>query len=354
MDFSKFQIQMVQKRNFLTQRLMNVNGMDTDEGKVVNRRIAGDRDKAYALQRNEDGWSLSIPVQGDQEDNPIKLDDVHSIDDDSEVEWEDVDTNVATKRVGKPVPNDISPVKVFVDPSIHSKDALFVEENASSSEEDADFEDVAKVEESDNEDEDVVMARIKSLYEYAERNNKGNKAHQTSTVDADVLATEDEIAEQVEQRELKNAIERSKKDYFNMKAQELSKAPISERPVSQSESADTLPILLSKKDITNSNLPFKFDLSKSIMFGGPKVQNKTELPKSKEASEEEKPKAKPLPSWFENSADQINSKTHYATGYTGNNSAKPTDDEKAGLYDFEDFNNDYDNNSDDEVLLRYS
>ncbi|GMF07657.1 unnamed protein product [Ambrosiozyma monospora] len=87
------------------------------------------------------------------------------------------------------------------------------------------------------------------------------------------------------------------------------------------------------------------------MFGGPKVQNKTELPKSKEASEEEKPKAKPLPSWFENSADQINSKTHYATGYTGNNSAKPTDDEKAGLYDFEDFNNDYDNNSDDEVLL---
>ncbi|GMF07271.1 unnamed protein product [Ambrosiozyma monospora] len=157
MDFSKFQIQMVQKRNFLTQRLMNVNGMDTDEGKVVNRRIAGDRDKAYALQRNEDGWSLSIPVQGDQEDNPIKLDDVHSIDDDSEVEWEDVDTNVATKRVGKPVPNDISPVKVFVDPSIHSKDALFVEENASSSEEDADFEDVAKVEESDNEDEDVKM-----------------------------------------------------------------------------------------------------------------------------------------------------------------------------------------------------
>ncbi|GMG39241.1 unnamed protein product [Ambrosiozyma monospora] len=351
MDFSKFQIQMVQKRNFLTQRLMNVNGMDTDEGNVVNRRIAGDRDKAYALQRNEDGWSLSIPVQGDQEDNPIKLDDVQSIDDDSEVEWEDVDTDVTIKRVAKPLPNDISPVKVFVDPSIHRKDGLFVEEDMSSSDEDADFEDVAKIEESDSEDEDVVMARIKSLYEYAERNNKGNKMHQVSTIDDDVLATEDEIAEQVEQRELKDAIERSKEDYLNMKAQESSKAPISERPVGQSEGADTLPILLSKKDIANSNLPFKFDLSKSIMFKGPKAQHETTLPKHKETSKEEKPKAKPLPSWFENSADQINSKTHYATGYVGSTSAKPTDDEKAGLYDFEDFNNAYDNNSDDEILL---
>lgn len=70
MDFSKFQIQQVQKRNFFTQKLMDVSGMG-DEGNAT-KRIAGEKDRKYALIRTDDGWSLSL--QG-EEDKPIIVDD---------------------------------------------------------------------------------------------------------------------------------------------------------------------------------------------------------------------------------------------------------------------------------------
>lgn len=70
-DFSKFQIQQVQKRNFYTQRLMNVNGMDEDLGNTT-RRIAGDKDRHYALIRTGDGWTLSLNNEDDTE--PVVLD----------------------------------------------------------------------------------------------------------------------------------------------------------------------------------------------------------------------------------------------------------------------------------------
>lgn len=70
-DFSKFQIQQVQKRNFYTQRLMNVNGMDEDLGNST-RRIAGDKDRHYALIRTGDGWTLSLNNEDDTK--PVVLD----------------------------------------------------------------------------------------------------------------------------------------------------------------------------------------------------------------------------------------------------------------------------------------
>ena len=72
MDFSKFQIQQVQKRNFYTQKLMNVSGMG-DEGNAT-RRIAGDKDRKYALVRNDDGWTLALDENGSSIDKPIALD----------------------------------------------------------------------------------------------------------------------------------------------------------------------------------------------------------------------------------------------------------------------------------------
>lgn len=72
-DFSRFQIQQVQKRNFYTQRLMNVSGMDKDTGNAT-RRIAGDKDQRYALVKNDDGWTLALEEH--DEANPIVLDDV--------------------------------------------------------------------------------------------------------------------------------------------------------------------------------------------------------------------------------------------------------------------------------------
>lgn len=68
-DFSRFQIQQVQKRNYYTQKLMNVSGMGEDDG--MERRIAGDRNKLYALVKNDDGWTLSLG--GDDDEKPIQL-----------------------------------------------------------------------------------------------------------------------------------------------------------------------------------------------------------------------------------------------------------------------------------------
>lgn len=68
LDFSKFQIQQVQKRNFYTQRLMTVSGMGEDSG-LLTKRIAGDKDKQYALVKNEDGWTLALAG-----DDPIEID----------------------------------------------------------------------------------------------------------------------------------------------------------------------------------------------------------------------------------------------------------------------------------------
>lgn len=87
-DFSKFQIDQVKKRNFYTQRLMTVSGMLEDSGNIT-RRIAGDKDRHYALVKNEDGWTLSL---GDGDGDLIEIDDngeikrslMSSLDDDLE------------------------------------------------------------------------------------------------------------------------------------------------------------------------------------------------------------------------------------------------------------------------------
>ena len=72
MDFSKFQIQLVQKRNFYTQKLMDVAGMNND-GTTSSRRIASDKDREYVLVKNDDGWTLAL--QDNSSGNPIVLDD---------------------------------------------------------------------------------------------------------------------------------------------------------------------------------------------------------------------------------------------------------------------------------------
>lgn len=66
MAFSKFQIERVKERNDLTQRLMNLNGMNGDDaryGLTSGQRIAGERGKEYVLIKNPDvegGWALGV------------------------------------------------------------------------------------------------------------------------------------------------------------------------------------------------------------------------------------------------------------------------------------------------------
>ncbi|SCU98557.1 LAMI_0F15258g1_1 [Lachancea mirantina] len=119
MDFSKFQIDMVKRRNFFTQKLMNVTGMhDGGAGRMDDhsvRRVAGQRGKEYELIRTENGWVLSLEGKdGSEVRKAIELDepsrtthkDNESLqaskesggDEFDDVEWEDVQTEKKDRR----------------------------------------------------------------------------------------------------------------------------------------------------------------------------------------------------------------------------------------------------------------
>lgn len=125
MDFSKFQIDMVKRRNFFTQKLMGATGtLDGDasgaDDEVVNR-ISGQRNKEYKLTKTENGWILGLgDLDGSENTKAILLDENNNSntpahqsfdkkrnineamvdddgdddddDDDGSSEWEDIDT----------------------------------------------------------------------------------------------------------------------------------------------------------------------------------------------------------------------------------------------------------------------
>ncbi|KAF8862977.1 PIN domain-like protein, partial [Acephala macrosclerotiorum] len=101
MEFSRFQIERVRERNELTQRLMNLNGMNDMAG-VGGGRIAGERGREYVLVKNEGvegGWALGV-VSGEKKvgerEKPIDVDALHRRaqinleSEDEEDEFEDV------------------------------------------------------------------------------------------------------------------------------------------------------------------------------------------------------------------------------------------------------------------------
>lgn len=80
MAFSRFQIARVAERNELTQRLMNINGMNGEDAMFDGGgRIAGEKGKEYVLVKNdgvEGGWALGVVSnKGEGERNkPIDVD----------------------------------------------------------------------------------------------------------------------------------------------------------------------------------------------------------------------------------------------------------------------------------------
>src|SRR5579862_406205 len=96
MEFSRFQIERVAERNELTQRLMNINGMNDEQWVGHGTRVAGERGREYVLVKNdgvEGGWVLGV-VGGKEEggrNQPIDVEqlDVSSKSSESDDEWED-------------------------------------------------------------------------------------------------------------------------------------------------------------------------------------------------------------------------------------------------------------------------
>ncbi|KAL9630393.1 MAG: hypothetical protein Q9164_006439 [Protoblastenia rupestris] len=99
MDFSRFQIERVTERNELTQRLMNLNGMNGEDAMLgINNgsRVAGEKGKEYVLVKNdgvEGGWALGVVSnKGEGErSKPIDVEGLERKEDkmDEDEEWED-------------------------------------------------------------------------------------------------------------------------------------------------------------------------------------------------------------------------------------------------------------------------
>jgi len=100
MAFSRFQIERVKERNELTQRLMNLNGMNDEDAMFgINGpgRVAGEKGKEYVLVKNdgvEGGWALGVVSNREegQRNKPIDVEQFGQqvkCEDDDVGEWED-------------------------------------------------------------------------------------------------------------------------------------------------------------------------------------------------------------------------------------------------------------------------
>ncbi|CAG7993142.1 unnamed protein product [Penicillium salamii] len=106
MAFSKFQIDRVAERNDLTQRLMNINGMNGEDAFYNSgQRIAGERGREYVLvkdREHEGGWVLGVVGNKEgQEERPIDLDRPEVLSEDDEVSDEDVFEDVPIEGLNR-------------------------------------------------------------------------------------------------------------------------------------------------------------------------------------------------------------------------------------------------------------
>ena len=415
MEFSKFQIKMVQKRNYFTQKIMNVTGMDGDADEdIISRRIASDKNRAYNLKKVGNGYALAIekPSESggsatkpifleDMKVDPkvleIKSDDELTKEEDDDIDWDDVEVVEAT-----PVQNS----------SVVVENPLFVYDNdgeeADSDEESVEMEDVTNgavfstdlrsvpnAEPWQGEEEDEITKQIKYLYEYSAKNNKkkGTRAEEHIILsDEDMDEYHEMQVQQVEDDELKRAIEESKKDYLNMLDDEMSGTAPRDTVTSEP------PIILSTSTLAKTLKLPNFSMKSNILFGGGAHANKkeelqhkstvmegdeedpvlamlseqgeqqreakipepvveltdntdVEITKSEavetveEIKESEKPR--PLPQWFTspNNFDEKDSKP------VATKRSTLTEDEKAGLVSYGDVENYFSSDDDDVEVL---
>lgn len=195
MAFSKFQIERVTERNDLTQRLMNINGMNDD---LIGGpgRVAGEKGREYVLVKNdgvEGGWALGVVTNKDEgtaENKAIDVDAVDAIakeepDEDEDEDFEDVPieglnrlpkaTAQPTKSFGtemakrrqkyygsrKRAPQSRKPAKAPQPRPAADTDALFVDDDGQNVDIDGENEDA--VDNAGSDDEDLQRAIAMSM-----------------------------------------------------------------------------------------------------------------------------------------------------------------------------------------------
>lgn len=265
LDFSKFQIQQVQKRNFYTQRLMNVSGMSEDGGNVT-KRISGDKDRKYALVRNSDGWTLALTDGGEQESNPIMLDEngevprevINSM-------KEELEDNKSTKKENEKQEEDSE----------------------------VEWEDVSSNENEETEEErNMQKAVIESIYDQYRDEDPGT-AHATGEDKLkQVVSAPPYRNEDFDEIELKQAIEESKRDLLNLEEQE--------KKFNQGVARKDLD--LKKVENPQSSLLFNFD--QSLLFGK-KASDNTGSRKTQSFKKEEHASTNPNINFIDLTPDKV-------------------------------------------------
>ncbi|SMN22387.1 similar to Saccharomyces cerevisiae YGR258C RAD2 Single-stranded DNA endonuclease, cleaves single-stranded DNA during nucleotide excision repair to excise damaged DNA [Maudiozyma saulgeensis] len=79
LDFSKFQIDMVKRRNYYTQRIINMTGYHDGGASKLNdeivNRISGQKNREYKITKTENGWTLGLgEYDGSEAKKAILLD----------------------------------------------------------------------------------------------------------------------------------------------------------------------------------------------------------------------------------------------------------------------------------------
>lgn len=389
MEFSKFQIKMVQKRNFFTQKIMNVTGMDSNDNEdVISRRIASDKNRAYNLKRTGDGYALSIEKKdGDTSDKPVVLDDpltavkskVEYINDTDEseedVEWDDVE--IVDELGSENRDTSEKPVKADI------KDALFIQDSDESDaensgdEESLEMEDVPLAVENidgdidgdyDDKDDDV-MQKIKYLYEYSNKHNKKKVDSNSGDVKESekIIISDDDMDEyheaqlkQIEDEELKRAIEKSKLDYISILNEEKQGNAPTEVLV------DEPPIILSTSTLAKTLKIPNFSMKNNLLFGGSAEKNKEKINTNIYSKSENKQNVNdghynsdtrkknplPLPKWFSDGGAFTDGKESSSEKEPENKAKKEmTEDERAGLISYGDVGNYYSSDEDENVAM---
>lgn len=247
MDFSRFQIEQVKKRNFFTQRLMNISGMGEDGGNIT-RRIAGDKDRKYALIRTNDGWSLSLG-RGEKEEEEKEM----------EKEMEKEFNNTTDDVTSNDIKSVINHKSVTSDKSVnHTKPST--NDTPILIDSDSDFEDVPMNQNTNQDNEETAEEKefheavIKSIYEQYGDNDEDD---------------------------LKRAIAQSKQEYNELQQKE-----------NASNSSNLLGLNFSLTSEDNS----KEEPVEEV--------EEVESEEEKEVKETETEKPKPMPAWFGTKIDE--------------------------------------------------
>jgi DNA excision repair protein ERCC-5 len=325
MAFSRFQIERVRERNELTQRLMNLNGMNGDMFNV-NGRIAGEKGREYVLVKNdgvEGGWVLGVVGNKEGErSKPIDVDKVESsqikMNDD---EWEDEEdfedvpieglnrlpkpphhkkgfssTDDLEKRhslylqrreqagYARPLPNTTD----------EEQESLFVADGGRSQqqdmEEDGDesFEDVIIPDVEEEYDDDLQRAIAMSLENDEDHTRKAHEAE---------LLNGPNIDKPLEFNQKNAKVGRAFAQVANARANEEIAGPFAQESDEEDDDGFISSDQLKNTEISEDHgfsgpLPFEsLSLGKSIL--GKKKKQDTEG-----GFEKEEEKAKPLPPWF--------------------------------------------------------